>query len=185
MGVGSKDVLLVGQNHRTPTWASWMHLGPFHHRVGLRVTLSTNWASTDFGESMWFLTHTFRKFHGKYIKRTSHPTPTHLFLLWNNKILFSAFEILCMRLTHYYDFLGIIVSSYELWKTGKKKKAPSPTVIHCSSILWALNLTSLWPLLANSTVATGLEKVSFHSNPKERQCQKMLKLPHNCTHLTH
>ena len=30
----------------------------------------------------------------------------------------------------------------------------------------------------------GLEKVSFHSNPKERQCQRMLKLPHNCTHLT-
>ena len=28
-------------------------------------------------------------------------------------------------------------------------------------------------------VATGLEKVSFHSNPKERQCQRMLKLPHN------
>ena len=24
----------------------------------------------------------------------------------------------------------------------------------------------------------------FHSNPKERQCQRMLKLPHNCTHLT-
>ena len=31
--------------------------------------------------------------------------------------------------------------------------------------------------------ATGLEKVSFHSSLKERQCQKMLKLPHNCTHL--
>ena len=30
-----------------------------------------------------------------------------------------------------------------------------------------------------SAVATGLEKVSFHSNPKERQCQTMLKLPHN------
>ena len=27
-------------------------------------------------------------------------------------------------------------------------------------------------------------KSSFHSNPKERQCQRMLKLPHNCTHLT-
>ena len=27
-------------------------------------------------------------------------------------------------------------------------------------------------------MATGLEKVSFHSNPKERQCQRMLKLPH-------
>ena len=36
----------------------------------------------------------------------------------------------------------------------------------------------------HSAVATGLEKVSFHSNPKERQCQRMLKLPHNCTHLT-
>ena len=28
-------------------------------------------------------------------------------------------------------------------------------------------------------------KVNFHSNPKERQCQRMLKLLHNCTHLTH
>ena len=35
-----------------------------------------------------------------------------------------------------------------------------------------------------SAVATGLEKVSFHSHPKERQCQRMFKLPHNCTHLT-
>ena len=32
--------------------------------------------------------------------------------------------------------------------------------------------------LENSAVATGLEKVSFHSNPKERQCQRMLKLPY-------
>ena len=39
-------------------------------------------------------------------------------------------------------------------------------------------------ILENSSVATGLEKVSFHSNSKERQCQRMLKLPHNCTHLT-
>ena len=38
--------------------------------------------------------------------------------------------------------------------------------------------------LENSAVATGLEKVSFHSNTKEKQCQRMLKLPHNCTHLT-
>ena len=28
--------------------------------------------------------------------------------------------------------------------------------------------------LENSAVAIGLEKVSFHSNPKERQCQRML-----------
>ena len=38
--------------------------------------------------------------------------------------------------------------------------------------------------LENSAVATGLEKANFHSNPKERQCQRMLKLLHNCTHLT-
>ena len=28
------------------------------------------------------------------------------------------------------------------------------------------------------------KKVSFHSNLKERQCQRMFKLSHNCTHLT-
>ena len=39
--------------------------------------------------------------------------------------------------------------------------------------------------LENSAVATGLEKASFHSSPKERQCQRMFKLLHNCTHLTH
>ena len=32
--------------------------------------------------------------------------------------------------------------------------------------------------LEYSAVATGWEKVSFHSNPKERQCQRMLKLLH-------
>jgi len=38
--------------------------------------------------------------------------------------------------------------------------------------------------LENSAVATGLEKVSFHSNPKERQCQRMFTLPHSYTHFT-
>ena len=40
-------------------------------------------------------------------------------------------------------------------------------------------------LHSNSAVTTGLEKVSFHSNPKERQGHRMLKLPHNYTHLRH
>ena len=40
------------------------------------------------------------------------------------------------------------------------------------------NTTNIWHVLYL------LEKVSFHSNPKERQCQRMLKLLHNCTHLT-
>ena len=38
--------------------------------------------------------------------------------------------------------------------------------------------------LENSAVATGLEKVHFHSNSKEMKCKRMLKVPHNCTHLT-
>ena len=37
--------------------------------------------------------------------------------------------------------------------------------------------------LENSAVATRLEKVSFHSNPKERQRQRMFEPLHNCTHL--
>ena len=38
--------------------------------------------------------------------------------------------------------------------------------------------------LKNSAEAIGLEKVSLHSSPKERQCQRMLKLLYNCTHFT-
>ena len=38
--------------------------------------------------------------------------------------------------------------------------------------------------LENSAVATGLEKISFHSNPKERQCQRMFELPYSCAHFT-
>ena len=37
----------------------------------------------------------------------------------------------------------------------------------------------------NSAVASEMEKVSFHYNPKERQCQRVFKVPHNCTHLAH
>ena len=51
----------------------------------------------------------------------------------------------------------------------------------CGFDLHFPNMPANWE---NSAVATGLEKVSFHSNPKERQCQRMLKLPHNCTNLT-
>ena len=48
----------------------------------------------------------------------------------------------------------------------------------------AVKVLNLPANLENSAVATGLEKISFHSNPKERQCQRMLKILHNCTHLT-
>ena len=48
-------------------------------------------------------------------------------------------------------------------------------VLH--SICQQIWKTQQWP--------KGLCMVSFHSNPKERQCQRMFKLPHNCTHLRH
>ena len=39
--------------------------------------------------------------------------------------------------------------------------------------------------LENLAVAPGLEKVSFHSSPKEGQCQRMLKPLQNCSHFTY
>ena len=45
-------------------------------------------------------------------------------------------------------------------------------------------LHSICQQIWKTAVAMGLEKVSFHPNPKERQCQRMFKLLHNCTHLT-
>ena len=47
-------------------------------------------------------------------------------------------------------------------------------VLH--SICQQIWKTQQWP--------QDLEKVNFHSNRKERQCQRMLKLPHSCIHLT-
>ena len=40
-------------------------------------------------------------------------------------------------------------------------------------------LHSICQQIEDSAVAIGLENVSFHSNPKERQCQRMFKLPYN------
>ena len=65
---------------------------------------------------------------------------------------------------------GIPVELFEILKDDAVK------VLH--SICQQIWKTHQWPQ------DTGLEKVSFHSNPKERQCQRILKLPHNCSHLT-
>ena len=63
---------------------------------------------------------------------------------------------------------GIPVALFQILKDGAVK------VLH-----------SVCQQLWKTAVATGLEKISFHSNLKQRQCKKMLKLPHNCTHLTY
>ena len=59
---------------------------------------------------------------------------------------------------------GIPVESFQILKDGAVKVLPAN--------------------LENSAVATGLENVSFHSNPKERQCPKMFILMNNCAHFT-
>ena len=45
-------------------------------------------------------------------------------------------------------------------------------------------LHSICQQIWKTLVATGLEKVSFHSNPKEGQCQRMFKLPYYHAYFT-
>ena len=59
-------------------------------------------------------------------------------------------------------------------------KADAVKVLH--SIRRQIWKTQQLPQLSS---CSALAKVSFHSNPKERQCQRMLKLPHSCIHLIH
>ena len=51
----------------------------------------------------------------------------------------------------------------------------------------AIFSTAVAPFISSCHIlvilTTGLEKVSFHSNPKEVQCQRMFKLLCNCTYL--
>ena len=80
---------------------------------------------------------------------------------------------------HHYDIAsggdGIPVELFQILKDDAVK------VLHsiCQQI-WKTQ--QIFPGLEK---ATGLEKVSFHSNIKERQSQRMFKLPLNCTHLKH
>ena len=46
-------------------------------------------------------------------------------------------------------------------------------------------LHSICQQIWKTAVSTELKKVSFRSNPNEWQCQRMFKLLHNSTHLTH
>ena len=63
---------------------------------------------------------------------------------------------------------GIPVELFQILKDD------AVTVLH--SICQRIWKTRQWP--------QDWKKVSFHSSPKERQCQRMYKLPHKCTHLT-
>ena len=76
-----------------------------------------------------------------------------------------ALESITMNKAHGGD--GIAVELFQILKDDAVK------VLH--SIDQQIWKTQQWPQDW---------KISFHSNPKERHCQRMLKLLHNCTHLT-
>ena len=73
---------------------------------------------------------------------------------------------------------GIPIDLFQILKDDAVK------VLHSLSAANLENSPVATANLENSPVATGLGKFSFYSNPKERQCQRMFKLLHNCTHLT-
>ena len=63
---------------------------------------------------------------------------------------------------------GIPVELFQILKDDAVK------VLH--SICQQIGITQQWP--------QDWKNVSFHSNPKERQCQRMFKLPNSCAHFT-
>ena len=68
------------------------------------------------------------------------------------------------------------------WKEEVDRKPQAPGRKGCVWV-WRLDFPlAVWQICKSVWVKLG--KVSFHSNPKEWQCQKMLKLLHSCTHLT-
>ena len=55
---------------------------------------------------------------------------------------------------------------------------------HVIAVAFLYDALNMPENLENAAVATGLENVRFHSNPKEVQCQRMFKLLQNCPHFT-
>ena len=98
--------------------------------------------------------------------------PSWLSGLWRS-FLYSSSVYSCLENSMYRGAWRATVHGVAKSQTWRKQLSTRA----CTA---ALNMSAN---LENSAVATGLEKVSFHSNPKERQCQRMLKLSHNCTHL--
>ena len=86
--------------------------------------------------------------------------------------VFSRESVLCIRWPKYWSFSFNISPSNE------------------NSGLVSFRMDWLYLLAVQGTLKSLLQhhsskaSINFHSNPKERQCQRMFKLPHNCTHHT-
>ena len=103
--------------------------------------------------------------------------------------VFSNESVLCIRWPKYWSYSFSISPSNEDsglslridWLDLPAIQGTLKSLLQYHSSKAAFNMPAN---LENSAVATGLEKVSFHSNSKERQCQRVFKLLHNCTHLS-
>ena len=73
------------------------------------------------------------------------------------------------------------IDAFELWCWRRLLRIPWAARRSSQSILKEI---SPGCSLEGLMLKLKLEKVSFHSNPKERQHQRILKLLHNWTHLT-
>ena len=73
------------------------------------------------------------------------------------------------------------INAFELWCWRRLLRIPWAARRSSQSILKEI---SPGCSLEGLMLKLKLEKVSFHSNPKERQHQRILKLLHNWTHLT-
>ena len=129
---------------------------------------------------------TYKSFHFQYESKSSAIQLHHMFCFahpwWANasalikKILSSLFYSNC-TLVSFFIYVKKLAKLWRWWNISWAISNPERWCCQSATLNMPANLE-------NSAVATGLEKVSFHSNAKERQCQRMLKLLRNCTHLT-
>ena len=177
-------------NITTLTWESW---GGLLFSEGNASSRLATWYSLDFVKyTKYILTMScatnnvdLRQDHG----RRSTPPPFHHRCFPSDKALASQVSLRCQPFRSFKARVlvcwpGKILTGIQIprWKVcmGLRESISNPERWCCESA--TLNMPAN---LENSAVATGLEKVSFHSKPKERQRKRMLKLPHNSTHFTH
>ena len=144
----------------------WVQLH-FSCRINMRIELMH--VRTRHGRDSWFLAITNNLFCTEELyKKDLHDPDSHSGVITDLEpdILECevkwALESITMNKASGGD--GIPVELFQSWKM----------MLH--SICQQIWKTQQWP--------QDCKKVSFHSNPKERQCQRMLKLLHNCTLLT-
>ena len=78
-----------------------------------------------------------------------------------------------------HNSLALLHCPFPFSKCGSHLANPDPCYVHLVRWCCKSAILNMPEKMENSAVATRLGKVSFHSNPKERQCQRVLKLPHS------